>query len=70
MTRRTRIAAAAGFCLNRRPSPSGRYMVCSAPVRSGVRCPGWYAVGCICWDVIKAACFVLWRPLRKMFFTV
>jgi hypothetical protein len=69
MTRRTHIATATGICLNRQESPSGRHKVCTAPGRIG-RCPGWYATGCIVCDMLRAAAFVLWRPIRKMFFTV
>lgn len=57
------------ICINRREGTISHQMMCGAPGRIG-KCPWYRALVCIPLDLVGAAWFVVWRSIRKMFFTV
>ena len=56
-------------CIHRREGQINHQMMCGAAGRIG-RCPSYRALFCIPGDVLKAVGWALWRPFKKMFFTV
>ena len=57
------------MCINRQEGTISGKMMCRERKKLGP-CPWWRAMFCIPWDLVKAAWFAIWRPVRKMFFTI
>jgi len=67
MTRRTGFIAPGGACIHRRDIPQAPGSSCT--VSEDSPCPGALVPFCIAFDFLRAAWFVVWRPIRKMYFT-